>query len=510
MPLKSILARIAVRKAIGVYVSDKEVVVSKVVATTLGPVEVAQLRESYTPDQLGNVLTRVLTPLLGRWKRFPLNVAVGLSGQRVFYSTRPIKSTNSDASPEMLLHEVLQSASISVDDMALDVVKTKPDKRLVASIVSCRRKYLSGLLSAFGTAGVNPFRAEPAPCALLRVAALRNRMPRKAKTVVRMFLNADQGLAVLSVGNVPFVWRYFSLPAANEATAILAVTRTLQTLSKPCGHENPIDVIVVHGRPDLRELVESEPLQDGLGIPTSWVEGPALDESTVAFGLGLGCLTEGTESLDLARSLRPRRSLWELFPWGEVALQTAMIICMGLFLANRSGHLDKAYSVVSKSIGEHVWLHSLNEQDLEKERKDLQQRVDAVRKFLATRIVWTSYARDIPTRMPKQTTINGIEGMCDLEISGKKKDGGIKQKKSFVLRLSAPMTKEGKMPKEIDDFMNSLREHPLLKKDFPTVELREVVRFQPFVNSPPTATFTVICLPAAAKATPKPEAEAAH
>jgi hypothetical protein len=66
------------------------------------------------------------------------------------------------------------------------------------------------------------------------------------------------------------------------------------------------------------------------------------------------------------------------------------------------------------------------------------------------------------------------------------------------------------MPKEIDDFMNSLREHPLLKKDFPTVELREVVRFQPFVNSPPTATFTVICLPAAAKATPKPEAEAAH
>ncbi len=510
MPLKSLLAKIAVRKAIGVYVSDKEVVISKVVATSLGPVEVTSLRESYTADQLGNVLNRLLTPLQSRWKRFPLNVAVGLSGQRVFYSTRPVKSTNAEASPEMLLHEVLQSASISVDDMALDVVKSKPDKRPVASIVSCRRKYLSGLLTAFGTAGVNPFRAEPAPIALLRVAALRNRNPRKAKTVLRMFLRADQGLAVLSVGNVPFVWRYFSLPVGNEATAILSVTRTLQTLSKPCGHESPIDIIIVHGRPDLRETIESEQLQDGLGIATTWMEGPALDESTVAFGLALGCLTEGTESFDLARSLRPRRSLWELFPWGEVALQTALIICMGLFLANRSGHLDKAYSVVSQSIGEHVWLHSLDEQDLEKEKKDLQAKVDAVRKFLSTRIVWTAYARDIPGRMPKQTTINGIEGLCDLEVSGKKKDGGIKQKKSFVLRLSSPMTKEGKMPKEIDDFMNSLREHPLLKRDFPTVELREVVRFQPFVNSPPTASFTVICMPKADKPAPKSEAEAPH
>ena len=510
MPLKSLLAKFAVRKAIGVYVSDKEVVISKVVATCLGPVEVAQLRESYTPDQLGNVLNRVLAPLQSRWKRFPLNVAVGLSGQRVFYSTRPFKSTNAEASPEMLLHEVLQSASISVDDMALDVVKSKPDKRAVASIVSCRRKYLSGLLTAFGTAGVNPFRAEPAPCALLRVAALRNRVPRKAKTIVRMFLRADQGLAVLSVGNVPFVWRYFSLRPGGEANAFLSVTRTLQTLSKPCGNESPIDVILFHGRPELRELIESEQLQDGLGISTKWLEGPALDESAVAFGLALGCLNEGTESFDLARSLRPRRSLWELFPWGEVALQTALIICMGLFLANRSAHLDKTYSIVSKAIGEHVWLHSLDEQDLEKEKKDLQLKVEAVRKFLGSRIVWTSYARDIPTRMPKQVTINGIEGMCDLETSGKKKDGGMKLKKSFILRLSAPMSTDGKMPKEIDDFMNSLREHPLLKKDFPTVELREVVRFQPFANSAPTASFTVICMPKVEKAAPKPEAEAAH
>ena len=63
--------------------------------------------------------------------------------------------------------------------MALDVIKAAPDKRQVASIVSCRKKYLSGLLSALESCGVRPFRAEPHPCALLRYASQRYRAPRK-------------------------------------------------------------------------------------------------------------------------------------------------------------------------------------------------------------------------------------------------------------------------------------------------------------------------------------------
>lgn len=510
MSLKSLLAKIAVRSSIGVYVTDREVIVSKVAGTLVGPIEVSKSREAYVPEQLGAVLNRLIAPLQSRWKRFPLPVALGLAGQRVFFTTRPVKSSNAAASPEMLLHEVLQSSTISVDDMAMDVVKARPDKRPIVSIVSCRRKYLSGLLSVLATIKVNPFRAEPAPCALLRIATLQHRPPRNVKTVLRIFLGADQGLAVLTVGNVPYVWRYFTLIAGSESNSILSATRTLQTLSKPCGIEGSVDLVLVHGRPDLQPLLQSEQFQMGLGIKTKWVDGPALDESVIAFGLARGCLTEGSESFDLARSLRPRRSLWELFPWGEVALQGALILCMGLFLGNRSGHLEKSFTVVKKAVAEHVWLHSVTEQELQKEKKDLEAKVEAVRKFLATRIVWTSYARDFPARLPKHTTITGIEGMCDLEVSGKKKEGGLKQKKSFTLRLEAPIAEDGTMPKDIDEFLISMQGHPLLKKDFPTVELSDLTRYQPLANAPPLACFNVICLPKTERAAPKPDPEEKH
>lgn len=510
MPLKSMLAKFAFRKAIGVYIGEQEIAVSQLASTPVGPVEIARCSETYSADQLEEVLKRLLTPLLGRRRRFPIPVAVGLSGQRVLFTTRPLKSSNAESSPQMLLHEVLQSASISVDDMVLDVVKAQPHKRPLASIVSCRKKYLAGLLTAIAAAGVNPNRVEPAACALLRTAVFEHRAPRRAKTVVRLFLGGEQGLAVLAIANLPFVWRYFNLPRGDEATAILSATRTLQTLSKPCGIDAAVDAVLIHGRGDLRTTVELDTLKDDIGIAVTWHDTPSLDGSYLAHGLALGCLTPGADSFDLARSLKPRRSLWELFPWAEMAVQAALLGCMGLFLTDRSANVDHSYRALKIKIAEHGWMESVPDSDLEKEKKELEQKVEAIRKFMASRILWTSYAHDIPTRLPPNATMNGFEGICDLEISGKKKDSGMKQKKSFLLHIAAPIAKDGSMPKDIDDFLNSLREHPLLKKDFPLVELVDLKWYQPYQGAKPTAFCSVICLPKVAPAAQPAAAEETH
>lgn len=507
MPVKALLAKCVFRSAIGVYIGEREVFVSKVAATPAGPVEVSQLCESYTPDQLGIVLKRVLTPLLSRWKRFPLPVALGLGGQRVFFSTRPVKSNAAKLTPQTLLHEVLQSASISVDDMALDMIQAQPGKRPVASIVSCRRKYLSGLLTALRSSGVNPLRAEPGPCALLRLAAFKHRAPKKAGTVLRIFLGTEQGLAVLAVNNAPFAWRYFTLRAGDEGTSMLSAIRTLQTLSKPCGIESPVDVVMVHGRAELRELVESEQFQAGLGRPTLWRDGPVLDDAAIAQGLAIGCLADNSAGFDLARTLKPPRSLWEIFPWGETLLQGALMLCMGLFLADRSGSLERTYAAVKMNIAEHKWLESATEPELQKEKTVLVQKIEAIRKFLATRVLWTPYARDIPKRLPANATMTGFEGQCDLEISGKKKEAGLKSKKSFILRLSAPFGPDGKSPKEMDDFIQALHEHPLLKRDALIVNAPEITRYQPLPGSQATALMTIVCLPKPTVVKPTPDAE---
>lgn len=504
--MKSMLTQFAFRKALGVYVGEREVVVCKLASAPGIVVQQAMEREPYVADQLEEVLQRLIAPLLGKKRRIPLPVGLGLAGQRVFFSTRPIKATNAESSPEMLLHEAFQSASISVDDMALDVVKVKPEKKPVASIASCRRKYLASLLVALRSADVNPHRAEPAPCALLRVAAAQFKPPRKAKTVVRLFLSGEQAIAILAVSNLPYVWRYFNLRIGEESNAILAAVRTLQTLSKPCGLEGPIDAVMIHGRNELRQQLNFDSLQEDLGIPAVWHAGPTFDDATIAYGLALGCLSQAPESFDLAKSLKPRRTLWELFPWSESVVQAVLIVFMGLFLAERSSSLNQSYASVKREIGEHVWMETVSEAELEKERKELESKVDAIRKFMGTRILWTSYAHDIPMRLPKNAVLSGLEGLCDLEMLGKKKESAIKSKKSFLIRVNAPI-EHLKMPKEIDNFLNALKEHPLLKKDFPNVQFTELKRYQPFNGAKPIAMFAVNCMPRDSAPAPAPAPE---
>src|SRR5207249_2621907 len=118
------------------------------------------------------------------------------------------------------------------------------------------------------------------------------------------------------------------------------------------------------------------------------------------FGLALGCLSENENAFDLARSSKPRSSLWEIAPWGEMAIQASLLFWMGLFLSQRSQRLTDAHQAAAAQNAGHTWAASLSPAQLEAEEKDLKQKVSAVRKFLESRVAWTSYTRDIATRVP--------------------------------------------------------------------------------------------------------------
>lgn len=513
--MKSLLAKMATAKAIGLYIGDDEVAISQVAATAFGVVEVKGHRESAAPDQLKGVLERLLAPLVGRHKRLRVPVALGLPGLKVFFSTRPIQTTSSDPSPHVLLHEALQSSGVAIDEMAVDLIQSKPGRRRVASIVACPRKYLTGLLDTVQEFGMRLFRVEPAPCALLRAAVHRHRAPRGAKVVLRIFLGDTQALAVQAVADFPFVWRLFGLPRGDEASAILSTCRSLETLSKFCGVDSSPGAVMIHGRADLRNVLEFDWLQEEIAAPVQWTDGPALDNSAVALGLALGCLNESEKAFDLARSLKPRPSVWELVPWGEVALQASLLVCMGLFLGERSRSLNHSYQAVRAQNAEIAWAASPSEAQLETEKKDLEQKAAAVRKFLESRVIWTSYTRDIATRLPTNSVLTSFQGTCELGASGDKKGGNAKPKKSLVLRGAAPMADGGAMPPEIDEFLESLRGHPLLRRDFPVVELADLKQSPARSQAAPAASFSVVGQPRANKAapkqssdgTPKPEAK---
>ena len=506
--MKSLLAGIGLPKAIGLYINKDTVHLSQVVSTPWGPVEVFRDSHTAAPDELGAVLQRLLAPLLGRRSLRQVPVAVGLPAGLTYFSTRPIQSTGNDVSPHVLLREALRSSNVSVDQMVVDVVKTRPDKRQVASIVSCDRKYLTELLDSLQECGVRPHRAEPAPCALLRAAAGRHSLPRahragrNAKLLLRLFLGETQALAVLAANDNPLVWRSFSLPRGDEASALLSASRSLQTMSGLCGVESPLDGVMLHGRPDLARLLDVDWVRQEMGVEVKWSDGPALDDSQIAFGLALGCLGDDQNAFDLARSVKPRAAFREVFPLREAALQAGLLLGVALLLFARSGNLDRSYLAVAAENAQHPWMAAMQTSQLENEKSRLKQRVAAVRKFLDTRITWTSYERDLAGSMPANVFLTSFQGVSELGSAGKKKSVA-KPKKSLVLHGAAFVPPDGSMPQEIDRFLEILREHPMLARDFPVVELADLKQSKLVGNDTAVAFFTVVCAPKAGKGTPK-------
>src|SRR5262245_4301542 len=132
--MKSLLAKFSRRKAVGVYVSDREIAVSWVAATALGSVEISRQRETFEHEKFTETFQRVLKPLVsGKHRRHP-PIGFSVPTLEVFFSTRPMKAAGSDVSPQVLLHEVLRSPTINVDDMVVDLIQAKPGKRAIASI----------------------------------------------------------------------------------------------------------------------------------------------------------------------------------------------------------------------------------------------------------------------------------------------------------------------------------------------------------------------------------------
>ena len=488
--MKSLLAKIAIYKAVGLHLGEHEVAVSKVASTPLGTIEIASAHEPYTAENLSEVLERLLAPLLGRKRRIP--VAVGLSASRLYFGTRPV-SAGSTATPDAILQKALCVSNVCIDDLTADLLRCNVNKTAVASVAACRKKYMTSLVATLNRLGVRPFRAEPSPCALVRLADQQHRAPRRANNVLRVFLGPTQGLVVVVAGGLPLAWRAFVLPEGDEGRAILSAARTLRTQGRHYGIESSPDFALIHGRPDLQKRLEEEAFPSEVQTRVLWHEGPALDGDAMAFGLAQGCLAQNIKAFDLSRSLKARASLWEIFPWGELAFVTVLVACMGLLLGAHTMKLDEAYAVVRAQSSLHPCLSSADANSLESQTKFLEQKVEAVRKFIDTRILWSAYTRDIAMRLPATAQLSMFQGLNELAC-GKNARAGM-QKKLFQLRATVPLPADGATPREIDTFLRALRNHPLLKRDFASVELADIKRTQATNTEPPTAAFNIICLP---------------
>jgi hypothetical protein len=484
--IKTLLAKIALHKAIGLYLGDQEIAVSEVAATPLGPVETASYTEPCTPETAEEVLRRLTKPLLSGKRRLP--VAVGLPNSRIFFGTRLTRS-GGDVSPEAVLQKAFSSPNIRIDDLTIDLLRGDVNKMPVASVAACRKKYMHGVIGQLTQLGVRPHNAEPDPCAMVRCAAQLHRFPRRSKTVLCIFLNEKHGLAVLIAGGLTLAWRHFFLTEDSENLAILSAARTLQTQIKHYGIESAADFAMIFGREDIHERLRKEQLPSDLGTRVIWHDGPALGGPAIAFGLALSCLGTAEEGFDLSRELKPRPSISEIFPWADLAFTAFLVVCMGVVLGFHTMRLNEMYATVKVESSQYTSLGAGEVDKLEKNQKDMQLKVEAVRSFVESRIGWTAFTHEIGDKLPDNARLMTFQAANDLEAGR----GG---RKTLLFRATAPLSEDGSVPREIDVFLSELRRNKLLNRDFPSIEIADIKRSESTdKDKPSVAAFNIVCLP---------------
>jgi hypothetical protein len=488
--MKSLFAKFALRKTVGVYLDENEIALSEVAATPLGPVEIARRSVPHGSKGLATALTDALAPSARRRRR-PWPTAVGLPASRVFFSTRPINSHGS-TSPEELLQQSLYSPNVRVDDYVIELIKAGLGKTPVASVAACRKKHLTAVIAGLSEAKIRPHRVEPGPCGLLRGASHYCRTPRRAKFVLRVVCNSTQAMAILTSLDLPIAWRSIELPAGHETAVIVSVLRTMQGLASHYGIMEPLDHLIVHGRADLDEQLQDPRFVGAIGVQVICCKEPELGPGAVAFGLALGCLNQRGPAFDFSASLKPPASFWDIFPWGELALEGALILLMAMFLWRQSDNLNRDHRVLQAEIGRHKEFHALPLASLERENADLRQKVDAIRQYLDSRLSWTSYMHDFSAYMPAHVTLLSFLGQWELGNGS----GNARPKRCLVLSASVPIAANGSMPREIDALLTVLRNDPLLQRDFPRIDLGGIRRSQSY-GSQSTAELTVVCQPGA-------------
>ncbi len=461
--LKSLLAKIALRRFVGLYLGEHEVSASEVAVTPLGPVEITTRTEPCPPSELINVIESILPTMKGR----RLQVGVGVPSSRVFYGTLALRG-GADPAPESVMQKLLCSSDIAIDELTIDLVKTSVEKAPVASVAACRKKYMAAVLAALDRCNARVVRTEPVACAMVRVAMWLHRPPRRAKALVHVFLGEKEGLAVLTLNGFSLGWRQFALPEFSEGMAILSGVRTLLSQSQYFGMDSPPDHVIVYGRPDMHESLQKDGIPTEIGVRMLWHADPGYTGPNMALGLSLACLPQNVPTFDLSRWMKSRASLRDIFPWGELAAEAAVLVGMTMFLTNYSESIERDRTRAQNECHSNKVLALSKEADLKTEKKELSEKLSAVQAFLDMRLSWAGYIHDTARLLPNNIQLNEFQGASALGLG---KTGSSVKKQTLTLAAMAPSSANGAAPPEAGEFVESLRKHPQWMRDFPKVDL---------------------------------------
>jgi hypothetical protein len=508
--MKSFLSRLSARRTIGLAIEEQQVSLSVMATSPLGSHEIQCETRPCQGDERETVLASLLAPWIdpdhdrprkadGRppRKRQPW-VHVALPVSRVFQAIVPISGANQSAPPQVFFMEAVQATNLRPEERIIDLIKLELNKQPLACLAASPRHLVTEVVEMLTRLGTRVARVEPAPISLFRAGAAREKLPRGAKLCIRFFLGKTQAIGVLASPDQPLFWHAFDLPEDDVTGAVLATYSTLWMQGRHSKISLPIDSVIVHGRPEVELTVNPGAFQARTGARLRRCDGPDYESSGAATGLALANPLGEERGLDLARGLKPAVYLREIIPWGELALQAALVSGVSLFLQASAMELDTQLRATRVELGTFSWLKDQDQAKLEKEKAAIEERSKAIQAYSDSRMNWSGQLRTIAVHMPESTLVTSFQAVPENNASWK---AAASARNQMIINFATPMAADGAMPREINEFIAALRVEPILKQRFPIIEVSGLRANAATPNQVAHASYSVVCLPAADSST---------
>ncbi|MDA8744057.1 hypothetical protein N9N28_05440 [Rubripirellula amarantea] len=426
-----------------------------------------------------------LMQMLGAGKQ-SLPIAAAIPTENCYFATRPITTGGSTASPRVLLRESLRSNSARLDQMAIDVIHWQPDRRNVAGICAAPNETVDRIRTAVAATKHSLQRVEPAAACLIGVAPTYEGRERRNSLTTRVLLGNTSLLAVMSRGAKPIHWQRLPLPAGDEGTGIVSAIRALETAATACGLDRTPDNVVIHGRSQLRSLMDSQWLESSLPGNFRWIDEPTLEGQDVAKSLAMRLLEGNDEGFDLVRQHRDPLKLRRVVPYREiVAYVVAACVLAFVQWTRLDGIEGQRMSLVATAppiIGDGS--------NPKPEQENLSARAGAVSQFLDKRVMWSGVLADVTSKLPEGMQLTNISASAPMarSIRGKSKDTPAK----MTLRAKCALSEDGSMPTSLNNLAENFAGIESVADHFETVELSDLHRTRDSETGVAGAEFSVI------------------
>ncbi len=503
---------LALKRGFGVYVENDRVYVSDVVYGLKGPVIQKSVSHSVTEKPLpailketlladrpqdakpkpasGSPITKCIETVKEKIKNLPVIFEAGVSDTDAFFSTFPMPQLPTRKTTiDHIIGENPKAAFLGGNDLFSDWVGMKIGERFFALVSAAKKTLIKKVLQEFYALDLNPVRVEPGPWAALR-ASWHYAKPLSRKDMeIRVIFGEDKALVAMTQGLLPMAWQVLPLDSVNILKTLTSPIKQMMIMSRWKLRTPGVKKIVLQGRQVPEETINQ--LSDQLNVIVQPIPGPCYDGNLTAFGLALAALRPDDQAVNLAKPVQRPVHLSTIFPRMETAAALLAVCLVLTSLGSQASSLNRKVKSLKRQNAQASWAIGKKPSILEKVNEKLLMQALPLQEYVTDNVPWASFFEGLSKLLPPNAQMVQVQAEDQIwRKTSSSKDLG---ERFMILRFSAEFNEGGKMPRQIDDYLHQLREHPAFEKNFQNVRLSALNWRKDFGKE--LAYATVMCTP---------------